>query len=494
MKVLTHLFAAGFIAFAASVAHPARAQATLVSTDLIAGQNLDVGDVLVTHDSGNLYVQFTITELGWGITETHLEVGPTVADIPQTRNGNPIPGQFSFQDNFDFERTVLYTIPLTALPPVENLVIAAHAVVSQGNPIDFCSLLPSTVTLRAYTDSTFSYLVPQTVPGAEPLPDPVSFWDAIILDTDMQGIYEGWCLRSQISLATYGLRNSVFNDYQTDVFCPASLPQGVVAYPENLGLVEYLINQINAQALLGGATIKQSDVQGVIWTLVDAESTVTLSATGEAILEDVLLNGPGFQPTCGQLALVVLVPWKPQGDMGQPIVIGVPVTCEAECKSETAWANGFGFCGRNWATYFTYSLVGNQPAADALAVDCDNVDKDKCDDDRGPKKGKDWDDCDDDRSPKGGKDGDDCEKDRGPKDGKDWKKQEKDRGSKGGKDRDDCDEDRAPKGDKDGGSKGKDSDKQQDSSKKDDDCGDDGKDSKGLKSLLKNSFNIKKRG
>jgi len=101
-----------------------------MSIDLMAGQNIDAGDVQVWNDSDNLYVKYT-TENGWCLSETHLHVAGTLGEIPQTKKGNPIPGQFDYKDEVDCETEWLYTIPLPEDSCGDELVIAAHAVVIQ---------------------------------------------------------------------------------------------------------------------------------------------------------------------------------------------------------------------------------------------------------------------------------------------------------------------------------------------------------------------------
>ncbi|MCP5526462.1 MAG: hypothetical protein H7A47_06590 [Verrucomicrobiales bacterium] len=447
-----------------------RTQAQVPAGTLIAGQNQEVGQVVVSQDPDYLYVAYLITELGWGITETHLEIAASVADVPQTSSGNPIPGQFTYQDTFEFEREVVYTIPRAGLP--ENIVIAAHAVVSGGQSVGICDLLPTPVTLQVYQNAAETG-IPQSFPDAPPALSGQSYAYLNILDTALAGWHEGWCGKKSGVIVPAGYGGNPWK-YSTDVYCPSEVPAGVVGHPENLGLIQYLINQsyigtwpIPPYDTGDKVTVTALDIQHVVWWLLDGEGTISLSDGASYVLADVLLNGPGFQPTCGQLNLVVLVPWLPSpiaghpaGSMAQPLLFGIPVTCVAGSGCETAWASGYGFCGRNWATYFTYSFTGNQTAADeALVVDCSTFDPDKCDkdrepkgdrddcdDDRGPKGGKDNDKCDDDRGPKGGKDNDDCDDDRGPKGGKDNDKCDDDRGPKGGKDNDDCDDDRGPKG------------------------------------------------
>ncbi|MFW9876879.1 MAG: hypothetical protein ACFFG0_27615 [Candidatus Thorarchaeota archaeon] len=98
--------------------------------DLIAGKNKDVGDVLVWNDGDTLYVKFQTTD-GWTISETHLAVGDTFDDIPQTKSGNPQIGQFEYSSEHNPAVTeCVYEIELEKdwLADTE-LYLAAHAVV-----------------------------------------------------------------------------------------------------------------------------------------------------------------------------------------------------------------------------------------------------------------------------------------------------------------------------------------------------------------------------
>ena len=100
---------------------------------LCAGQTMDIGTVTVNNDETNLYVTFTINEPGWYIDETHVAVGDDVGDIPTTKKGNPIPGQFPYAcDTLDpMATTCTATIPLGDWCDGEEIVVAAHAAVSE---------------------------------------------------------------------------------------------------------------------------------------------------------------------------------------------------------------------------------------------------------------------------------------------------------------------------------------------------------------------------
>jgi uncharacterized repeat protein (TIGR01451 family) len=95
--------------------------------DLIAGRHIDVGSVKVWNDKDNLYVKY-MTNSYWCLDETHLQVASSLDDIPQA-NGNPIPGQFEYQNTKNCAPKFIYTIPLTGESC--DFYIAAHAVVKK---------------------------------------------------------------------------------------------------------------------------------------------------------------------------------------------------------------------------------------------------------------------------------------------------------------------------------------------------------------------------
>ncbi len=102
------------------------------SWDLIAGQTTDVGEVSVTNDGENFYVEFTVDEEGWLIHEVQVYIG---CDPPESG----APGQFTFVDD-DFEEGLT---TYTATIPIEDacidladkggaVYVATHAVVCTG--------------------------------------------------------------------------------------------------------------------------------------------------------------------------------------------------------------------------------------------------------------------------------------------------------------------------------------------------------------------------
>jgi hypothetical protein len=81
------------------------------------------GQVCVATVDTDLTVTFTATN--WCMTQTHLDVVSDPKDFPTTRNGNPIPGQFEYQETYESCVAIAsYTVPYADLP----VFIAAHAV------------------------------------------------------------------------------------------------------------------------------------------------------------------------------------------------------------------------------------------------------------------------------------------------------------------------------------------------------------------------------
>ena len=125
LRILICLF---FVLTLAAIQFPSLA----ASANLIVGKNTDIGDVLVHQEGSLLYVEYFIADpTTWCMTMTHLALGTSLSDIPQTHRGNPIPDRFPYKGIFkngcgsDF----LFKIDIGAYKPGTTLFIAAHAYV-----------------------------------------------------------------------------------------------------------------------------------------------------------------------------------------------------------------------------------------------------------------------------------------------------------------------------------------------------------------------------
>jgi len=116
--------------------------------DLMAGQTKDIGDVLVWNDADTLYVQFLYAGSDCGFLEVHLQVdeGTFSQDI-LTKKGNPIPGKFekSYDVGCFTEHTFTYNLKDEGFGCGDELLIAAHAALGIVETMTFESNVGDTV-------------------------------------------------------------------------------------------------------------------------------------------------------------------------------------------------------------------------------------------------------------------------------------------------------------------------------------------------------------
>jgi len=312
---------------------------------VVGRDKVDIGDVLVWNDGANFYVKYLVEDSAYSLTETHLQVATAVSGIPQ-KNGNPIPGKFDLSEEHAGVSEYTYVIPLewAAGTPV---YVAAHGVArtSQGTNCDtfdldlFASMLPSDpISFKRYLH----------YPGG-----PAYFPEIIISSgTWLDGTYYGWCLDTDSSMPNVDYIANVYSSYEplTDV---------EIEFPENLDLVNYIINQDwVGQASTCGGLFTYGDVQRAIWTLV--ENALTLTGLDEwsqcrvdVILADAYANGENYKPGCGDKIAIILEPYPLL--YVQILMFEFPIVCVCEVD-ETAWASGLDFSGSNWAMYFQYDI------------------------------------------------------------------------------------------------------------------------------------------
>jgi len=109
---------------------------TPLSVKLLAGQSIDSGTVTVANDSERICVKFE-SQNGWYLTETHLAIAKNLADIPQNKKGNPIPGQFPYARSYQaplLNDAYCFKMVDLDIAPGDVLYIAAHAVVEKQLP------------------------------------------------------------------------------------------------------------------------------------------------------------------------------------------------------------------------------------------------------------------------------------------------------------------------------------------------------------------------
>jgi hypothetical protein len=99
--------------------------------DLYAGQTIPSGTVSFSLAGDILTVTYT-TSGDWRLQETHLDVVGDFCDFPTAGNDNPKVGQFAYSETHDDVTTYTYEVDVSGLEGVPPYLVAAHAVVDDG--------------------------------------------------------------------------------------------------------------------------------------------------------------------------------------------------------------------------------------------------------------------------------------------------------------------------------------------------------------------------
>jgi len=295
--------------------------------DLVAGQNYTVGEVCVWNDADNLYVAYHITQDGVCLTETHLHVATGMGEdtIPQTKKGNPIPGQFDYSQSHNCVTEYIYEVPLTWTCD-ESIQIAAHAVVvgNIANGGTVCAAGVQDVSQGTYRDGS---PIETSLPNSNPknaLYEP----DSTIEDTG--------------SFFSLGFGGSLVLDFGTLV-------------GGQLNVYETTWNRTSNPYPLEQAEVSVSR-DGADWTALGTASNSAQTAPGTAPVPNVF-----DLPMCIQYVKIVDVTTDsafPVSKYAKANGFDIDAACASyNCSEETAWADGEPFSGKNWATWFTY-IVG----------------------------------------------------------------------------------------------------------------------------------------
>ncbi len=313
-------------------------------TDLIAGNpknfRNDIGDVRVWDDGSKLYIKIVIPDDSpWAIAKTHVAVASSLAGIPQV-NGNPVPGQFPYKKSFSpFTERVLYdNIPLPSYSPI---YIAVHANAYTGSPKDL--QLPCLAKMTVTSEPDFTLQAPSYFP--------VTVAEGGILN----GTYNAWCASTDLGIGT-----NITYDVRVFSSIDENLPTCLFSGSEEWDAINWILNYISPPKCYNWA-----EVQAAIWILLgetlpsDNFPPYNAGKVAELVAK-ARCKGADFEPGCSDVVAVILVPVSSTdcaADVcsvlsAQPVIIPVKVPC---VKGETAWAEGPGFPGSNWAMYFTYT-------------------------------------------------------------------------------------------------------------------------------------------
>jgi hypothetical protein len=292
--------------------------ASSIEVILYAGQK-DIGaTVYVEHDTKNFYVTYTMPK-GWWLSETHVAISLNgIDEIPQTKKGNPIPGQFEYsQTHNPMVDEYTYTIPFPAdFEWGDCVCFATHAVVKKvvdgvvtqeqtgwGGENDFpgknwalyfCykplwykkAVLPSSATVSISHSG-----------GTHDCDGVNYYWKAVVTaggtgnmpNSGTGEFYYGWCIDKGVTIGSGSMTFDVYAYYDS------AMPSDEWTNP--WGKINWILN--NKDGYDG------TEIQHVLWYLVGEWAYGSLT-TDEKALADAANTHADFIPWAGDMMAVVI--------------------------------------------------------------------------------------------------------------------------------------------------------------------------------------------
>lgn len=303
---------------------------------LFAGQNTEVGEVVV--DDGNfknLLVTYKLIE-GYCLLETHLHIGN---DIPMAggKTKNPVPGKFEYSLEHDCKQSYTYEIPWDEVAFGET-VIAAHAAVEQ---IPICSTIKET-PYYAYKVGPYEQGTrydETSVKTERSNPDAVlSYTSTSSKESDFFSLgFDGWL---EIEFE-FPILNGIGYDFQV-VEDTWGLP-----YPYETAET-FVKSEITDEWVLLGEANNQNLINSwhtiTNFDLGDLSYAKYVKIKDVSKKEDFVAKYPAQAATLDGFDLNALISLQNYFECTMP-------------KYETAWAGNLRFNDKgNWATYFTYDI------------------------------------------------------------------------------------------------------------------------------------------
>ncbi|MBA7552163.1 hypothetical protein ES705_44718 [subsurface metagenome] len=278
------------------------------------------------------------------MTETHLHVATSLAGIPQTKKGNPIPGKFEENDEHDCVAEFLYTYDLAGRGWTVDtqLHIAAHAVVVKGYSLTLYSNTDTQTAgwfeLGSYTGNVIpsfaldasNYSGSGVWANSADISSPNSAWYDEILLADAIWISSTDGLEGNAGYDQWRLFKEEFN-----------IPEWAINI---MGSIQFTADNAVA-TYLGSNVIAETSYVYAIGPPIPRDDSVRHFKN---------LYGPyDFFPQTGlnSLNFVVRNYYSTSGSNPTGLLYRAEISYD---QSETAWATGFDFPGKNWATYFKY--------------------------------------------------------------------------------------------------------------------------------------------
>jgi hypothetical protein len=342
------LFALAALLALASVAHAAKC------VDLIAGQNIDSGDVCVEIVDGKLEVELT-THDGWQVKEWHIYVGDAEAELPW--KNSPAPGKFDWAGTAE-ELTLTLTpeqIGIASWSDGEKLLIAAHAVVCKGEQEE-------TAWGEGHSIGK-NWSMGFCVNVCEEEYFNVDAFNDSVLSTDAKVVvqYQGGNSTKPYFLASINggapvdtycvdLSNTIRSNVEYCAITASSYDVAVdglpgINNPQNLPLANYILNTYPIGTVMSdGNVLTSGSIQRAMWTLIwggarSAGEGPWSQAHLDELLAAAVVDGQGYVPPCTGVVAVIVYPVRCDTDdqsgqalIAQALISEFPLACDTTYK------------------------------------------------------------------------------------------------------------------------------------------------------------------
>jgi hypothetical protein len=170
------------------------------------------------------------------------------------------------------------------------------------------------ITAALCTFAASAFAAPGTV-TVQHLTGEASYFNITIAGNGtLDGSYPGWCT----NWAKHIDDNVPYSFHWYSSYSE-NIPAGLIAHPENLDLMNWVINKKFAGKEAGGGlgVYTAGDVQLAIWTLIDDEfDTSTVGSYSQARVDKIVMMAglhDGYTPKCREDIGILVDPGTPQG-------------------------------------------------------------------------------------------------------------------------------------------------------------------------------------
>lgn len=293
-----------------------------VTYTLYGGQTIDVGEVMVWHDTETLFIRYT-TDGDWWLSETHVFVGDDIDYVPTTgKQNNPKIGQFPYSMDHD-PMVQVYTYELDLVDDLgwekgDVFAIMTHAVVMRIVDDEVVQGETGWAGDRDFESQRWAYwfdykpckilMMPDDDVSINFDPGVDSYFQTIVTDggNDVpDDTYLGWCI-DEVNFVNYVTDYDATLISSYDPFLSSYFSGSDDRWDLNWEWVNYILNM--KDVYMDDWGVSSTDIQHALWIISGDRDYNTQSANAQAVYDDAEEFGDGFYPASGEwMAIVVYI-------------------------------------------------------------------------------------------------------------------------------------------------------------------------------------------